>query len=179
MGPWRRGVEGTALGSPGPSEEPQRFLQAAGHVVCRCPELGSTPASVCICVCTVRRACLCRCTAAPLVRGGCVPGPPVDARNRGQRQTPRALGPAVHVRVGHRTRGTATTSDHAMSSVTSYVVWSPATRQRMVLCVRHGRTGQQGAQSRGHHAAQRSPQFKMNGFISGVSHLLCLGPGRV
>lgn len=90
--------------------------KAAGHVVCRCPELGSTPASVCICVRAVRRACLCRCTAAPLVRGGCVPGPPVDARNRGQRQTPRALGPAVHVRVGHRTRGTATTSDHAMSS---------------------------------------------------------------
>lgn len=84
-------------GSPGPSEEPQRFLQAAGHVVCRCPELASTPASVCICVRAVWLACLCRCTAAPLVRGGCVPGPPVDAQNRGQHQTPRAHRPAVHV----------------------------------------------------------------------------------
>lgn len=179
MGPWRRGVEGTALGSPGPSEEPQCFLQAAGHVVCRCPELGSTPASVCICVRAVRRACLCRCTAAPLVRGGCVPGPPVDARNRGQRQTPRALGPAVHVRVGHRTRGTATTSDHAMSSRDKLRGVAPCrTAARGAVCP--ARTHwTEGGSVPGHHAAQRSPQFKMNGFISGVSHLLCLGPGRV
>lgn len=130
--------------------------KAAGHVVCRCPELGSTPASVCICVRTVRRACLCRCTAAPSSGAGASQAP---------QWMPETVGSAKRcVRSGLRFTCESGTEREEQRRpvttrcpVTSYVVWPPAARQRMVLCVRHGRTGQRGAQSRGASRCSEEP----------------------